>query len=75
MEQTYNFGIRNTATGEVVRRCENPIEAKKLILAMRPEGYADFEVVERSAQNVYKMFPDGRSYIVGVEYKWVVYPI
>ena len=57
MEQTYNFGIRNTATGKVVRRCTNPIEAKKLILAMRPEGYADFEVVERFSGDSWRIYP------------------
>jgi hypothetical protein len=44
------FGIRNTATGEVIRTYENPIEAKKAVLLTRPEGYADFEVVEKTGE-------------------------
>ena len=63
-----DFGIRNIETGEIIARFDDPIEAK----ANLPET-GKFEIVEREPENEYQIFPDGKSYIVGIIEKWKEY--
>ena len=63
-----DYGIRNKETGEVIETFYDPIEAK----AKLPDT-DHYEVVERTIENEYAMFPDGKSYIVGVKEGWQEY--
>ena len=65
-----NYGIRNKITGEITARFEDPIEAKSHIRNAECE-----EVAERSIENVYETFPDGKTYITGVEERWKTFLI
>lgn len=59
------FGIRNKKTGEIAE-FDDFFVARKSVT-----DKVNQEVVERIAENVYKTFPDGRTYIVDVVYKWI----
>ena len=65
-----NFGIMNMTTGEVVRTFDNPFDAVNFARLTQPEGFSDLRAVERSFENVYKLFPDGRSFIVDTKTVW-----
>lgn len=63
-----DFGIRNTKTGEITARFDDPIEAKVALKDPTTE-----EVVERTIENIYEAFPDGKTYITGVQERWTAY--
>ena len=72
MKTMSNYAIRNRRTGELVKTFDNPIEAE---LAIRNEGksQSEYEVAERTSENVYMTAADGRTYIVGVKHLWISY--
>lgn len=76
-----NFGIRNVKTGNIIQTFDNPILAREEIkrkkanedLEKKTKTSTEYEVVVRTVNNIYKQFPDGQIYIVGVESKWNPY--
>ena len=81
------FGIRNKATGEVVETFGLPILAEQEIQRLKEaeemptksgkkaKAKPEYEIVERTINNVYHQFPDGRTYIVGTETVWQPYEV
>lgn len=67
-----NYAIRNRRTGELVKKFDNPIEAE---LEIRSQGLApeEYEVAERTSENIYTNLQDGRTYIVGIKHTWIRY--
>lgn len=63
-----DFGIRNKTTGEITARFDNPIEAASHITDQENE-----EVAERQLENIVERFPDGKTYITGVQESWRTY--
>ena len=67
-----NYAIRNRRTGELVKVFDNPIEAE---LEIRSQGLApeEYEVAERTSENIYETMADGKTYITGVNVTWNSY--
>lgn len=79
-----DYGIRNLNTGEIIETFDNAIQAEQEIVRKMANANIGkkktksgvtplYQVVERSFNNIYKQFPDGRVYIVGVETVWTPY--
>ena len=70
MAQTSNYAIRDKRTGDLVKRFDNPIEAE---LELREKGMDpnEYEIAERTSENIYTKAPDGKVYIVGIKHKWI----
>ena len=66
-----DYGIREKATGEIVKTFDDPFEARAELDNM-PEA-DKHEVVERSIENIYELFPDNKVYITGVKEIWKEY--
>lgn len=67
-----NYAIRNRRTGELIQKYSNPIEAE-IELRNQELDPAEFEVAERTSDNIYTQGPDGRTYIVGIKHTWIRY--
>ena len=67
-----NYAIRKRRTGELVKVFDNPIEAE---LEIRSQGLApeEYEVAERTSENIYETMADGKTYITGVNVTWNSY--
>lgn len=67
-----NYAIRKRRTGELVATFDNPIEAE-LTIRSENKDPNEYEVAERTSENIYTQGPDGRTYIVGIRHKWISY--
>lgn len=63
-----DYGIREKATGEIIKTFDDPIEAK----ASLPDT-ENYEVCWREPVNIYELKDDGRTYIVGTKFVWHEY--
>lgn len=68
------FGVRKLESCEIVAEFDNPILARQFIEENQSEDDT-FEIVERYAENIIEAFPDGKSYITGVQYVWKPYEV
>ena len=68
------FGVRKIESSEIVAEFDNPILARQFIEENQTEEDT-FEIVERYAENIVEAFPDGKSYITGVQYVWKPYKL
>lgn len=68
------FGVRKIESSEIVAEFDNPILARQFIEENQTEEDT-FEIVERYAENIVEAFPDGKSYITGVQYVWKPYNV
>ena len=64
------LAIRDKLTGEMVSYFDDVVDARNAIARRDRDRYV---LMEQVADNVYRQFPDGRTYIVGVEYRWIVF--
>ena len=71
-----NYGIRNKKTGEIIElfdsedKAQQQIDRNKENDKGKKKSTAEYEVVKRTVNNIYKQFEDGKTYIVGTEIKW-----
>lgn len=69
------FGVRRRDNAEIIAEFDNPILAQEYIKEVNKTEDIPLEVVERYADNIVEAFPDGKSYITGVQYMWKPYKL
>lgn len=69
------FGVRRKDNCEIIAEFDDPILAQKYIQEVNQTEDVSLEIVERYAENIVEAFPDGKSYITGVQYVWKPYNV
>ena len=64
------LAIRDKLTGEMVSYYDDVVDARRAIERRDRDRYV---LMEQVANNIYRQNPDGRTYIVGMEYSWIVF--